>query len=68
MSLGVKSAMRPSRRRDGNGRSWLVEGASLVADVSRASLPMLPPDLQHVRKMLDMNKGFYEAPHVSFAL
>lgn len=49
---GLRSAIRPSRNRNGKGRPWLRDGSSLIAVVSRMSLPMLPPHLQKVRWLI----------------
>ena len=49
---GLRSAMRPSRNRNGKGRPWLRDGSSLIAVVSRTSLPMLPPHLEKVRRLI----------------
>ena len=49
---GLRSAMRPSRNRNGKGRPWLRDGSLLIAVVSRTSLPMLPPHLEKVRRLI----------------
>ncbi|KAM3086987.1 hypothetical protein ACMFMF_000919 [Clarireedia jacksonii] len=61
---GVKSAIKPSRSKNGYGRELFIVGSSLSAAVNRINFPILPP---HLHELVRALLGFYHHPtYVSF--
>jgi hypothetical protein len=52
---GVRSAIRPSRSRNGYGRELFIVGSSLSAAFSRINFPILPP---HLLQLVVVPSGF----------